>query len=332
MKFPLKMSDGAMVRTVEDLREHFDLATVLSYYENGRLIKWLENGYYDEEAEKVAALAPASGSLVEGLCDILGVDYSAHKTAQVDLDDIAKRNQHLEQLKQITADDAILAAVDRVAFSQDDLSELLNKGITEIYLYGKKFVIPEEFENNTYICLGDSEIEFNCEIMRLKKAAESGDLNAQMKLGNGYFEGTFKKFTQDPIAEAAKWYQMAAEQGCAEGQVKLGRCYLSGKGAKQSYQLAFEWFSKSAEQGDREAQYELGLCYQNGHGVRVVKKWAAELFAEAAEQGHAGAQYQLGMCYYYGNGVRESYRKAAEWLKKAAEQGHKEAQRYSNLW
>ena len=289
------------------------------------MAKWLENGYYDEEAEKVAALNSASGSLVEELCDILGVDHSVQKTTQVDLDDIAKRNQHLEQLKQITADDAILAAVDRVAFSQDDLSGLLQKGITEIYLYGRKFVIPEGFENNTYICLADSEIEFNCEI---KKAAESGDLKAQMKLGNGYSEGTFIKFTKDPIAEAAKWYQMAAEQGCAEGQVKLGRCYLSGKGVKKSYELAFEWFSKSAEQGHREAQYELGLCYQNGYGVRVVKKWAVEWFAKAAEQGHAGAQYQLGMCYYYGNGVRKSYRTAAEWLNKAAEQGHKEAQRY----
>lgn len=328
VKFPLKMADGATVRTVEDLREHFDLAAVLSYYENGRLAKWLENGYYDEEAEKVAALNSASGSLVEELCDILGVDHSVQKTTQVDLDDIAKRNQRLEQLKQITADDAILAAVDRVAFSQDDLSGLLQKGITEIYLYGRKFAIPEGFENNTYICLADSEIEFNCEIMRLKKAAESGDLKAQMKLGNGYSEGTFIKFTKDPIAEAAKWYQMAAEQGCAEGQVKLGRCYLSGKGVKKSYELAFEWFSKSAEQGHREAQYELGLCYQNGYGVRVVKKWAAEWFAKAAEQGHAGAQYQLGMCYYYGNGVRKSYRTAAEWLNKAAEQGHKEAQRY----
>ena len=47
VKFPLKMADGTMVRTLEDLREHFDLTTVLSYYDNGRLVKWLENGYYE---------------------------------------------------------------------------------------------------------------------------------------------------------------------------------------------------------------------------------------------------------------------------------------------
>ena len=81
VKFPLKMADGAMVRTIEDLREHFDLVTVLSYYDNGRLAKWLENGYYDEDAEKVAALNSASVSLVEELCDILGVDHSVQKTA-----------------------------------------------------------------------------------------------------------------------------------------------------------------------------------------------------------------------------------------------------------
>ena len=43
VKFPLIMSDGTPVRTIEELREHFDLEAVLGYYSNGRLIKWLED-------------------------------------------------------------------------------------------------------------------------------------------------------------------------------------------------------------------------------------------------------------------------------------------------
>lgn len=39
VKFPLKMQDGAMVKTLEDLQAHFDLTAVLSYYDSGRLVK-----------------------------------------------------------------------------------------------------------------------------------------------------------------------------------------------------------------------------------------------------------------------------------------------------
>ena len=37
IKFALKMADGAEVRTLDQLREHFDLASVLGYYSSGRL-------------------------------------------------------------------------------------------------------------------------------------------------------------------------------------------------------------------------------------------------------------------------------------------------------
>ena len=107
VKFPLKMSDGAMVRSIEELREPFDLTTVLSYYDNGRLVKWLENGYYDEEAGKVAALDSFSDSFKEELCAVLGVSYSENETEQVTLADVSDRNQRLERLKQYTANDSI---------------------------------------------------------------------------------------------------------------------------------------------------------------------------------------------------------------------------------
>jgi len=41
VKFPLKMPDGTAVRTIEELREHFDLRTVLDYYSSGWLKEWL---------------------------------------------------------------------------------------------------------------------------------------------------------------------------------------------------------------------------------------------------------------------------------------------------
>lgn len=146
VKFPLKMADGATVRTIKELQDHFDLATVLSYYKNDRLVKWLENGYYDEEARKVADLNSASPDFVEKICEILGVSCSVSERAQVDLDDISERNKRLERLKQYTVDDTILAAVDRVAFTQEDLDNLLLK-----YGFSTEFGTPYQFYITTCI-------------------------------------------------------------------------------------------------------------------------------------------------------------------------------------
>ena len=49
IKFALEMKDGAKVRTLEELQEHFDLKTIIGYFLDGKLQKWLEDRYYDGE-------------------------------------------------------------------------------------------------------------------------------------------------------------------------------------------------------------------------------------------------------------------------------------------
>ena len=75
VKIPLKMSDGAVVRTIEDLREHFDLEAVLGYYSSGRLAEWLEERYCEKEAAEVRNLATDAKNFNETLCAVLGVTY-----------------------------------------------------------------------------------------------------------------------------------------------------------------------------------------------------------------------------------------------------------------
>ena len=38
IRFPLKLAEGAEARTLDELREHFDLQAVLEYYKNGKLL------------------------------------------------------------------------------------------------------------------------------------------------------------------------------------------------------------------------------------------------------------------------------------------------------
>ena len=335
VKFPLKMADGAMVRTLEDLRDHFDLTTVLAYYDNGRLTKWLENGYYDEEAAAVAALHTDTADFTKKLCGILGVDYSENETASVDLGSIAKRNERLQRLKQYTADDTILAAVDRVAFSQEELVELLNQGATEIYLLGEQFTIPDGFEDVPYHCINNPVVRLE-KLERLEASAGQGDAGAQIELGQYYAE-------QNDLDTAIKWYTQAIEQGSAEGLAALIR--LDSKlaaGTELDDKLAamgkgpevVKWYTSAAEGGNVQAQVKLGGFYMAGWGgIALDRDEAVKWYTRAAEHGDAEARCKLGTYYY--NVAEECWKKkkakpyyqeAAKWFHLAANQGYAEAQ------
>ncbi|MCL1986453.1 MAG: hypothetical protein FWG64_00565 [Firmicutes bacterium] len=157
IKFPLKMADDKQVRTLEELRENFDLAAVLGYYDDGRLTEWLTDRYYENEAEQVKSLNPKSPNFKQQLCEVLGAAYSADET--MSLEEIAARNERLAKLKQFTAEDTILAAIDRVAFSQEELADLLDEDVKEIYLCGDKFSIPGSVRGVTYIGVNSPQVD-----------------------------------------------------------------------------------------------------------------------------------------------------------------------------
>ena len=56
IQFPLEMADEAKVRTLEELQEHYDVASVIKYYKDGRLQRWLKANYEDEIAENLQEL------------------------------------------------------------------------------------------------------------------------------------------------------------------------------------------------------------------------------------------------------------------------------------
>ena len=63
IRFPLKMKNGAEVHTLDELKENFDLESVLGYFTDGKLATWLADRYYDETAEAVSALSADSPEL-----------------------------------------------------------------------------------------------------------------------------------------------------------------------------------------------------------------------------------------------------------------------------
>ena len=73
IKFALTMADGCKARTLEDLREHFDLEKVTGYFLDGKLKEWLTDRYYDIEAEALQELDMKIADFPHSLCIALGV-------------------------------------------------------------------------------------------------------------------------------------------------------------------------------------------------------------------------------------------------------------------
>lgn len=147
IRFPLEMPDGEKVRDLDSLREHFDLETVLSYFNNGKLVTWLQDRYLLEEAEVISSLTPDVTDFQKQLCDILGVKYEK----SVDIEAVKLREERLTRLREFTDEKEYIDHIDQVAFDQDELFDLLDKDVKTIFLCGGKFMIPMAARGITYI-------------------------------------------------------------------------------------------------------------------------------------------------------------------------------------
>jgi len=152
----------------------------------------------------------------------------------------------------------------------------------------------------------------------IKKAAEQGDGEAQLKLADMYMigEGVTKNFL-----EGMKWIRLSAEQGFARAQYILGNSQHTIEGI-ENYAQATYWYKLAADQGDIEAQYNLGTFYMYGKdGVPQNFTEAFRLFSLAADQGDGRAQHALGIMFEEGYGVTTNYTEAAKWYTLSADQG-----------
>ena len=148
IRFPLKLADNAQVRTLDELREHFDLGAVVGYFKNGKLLTWLEDRYLEGEAEGVRALDEAAPDFQEKLCELFQVEYTGNT---VDLEAVARRQERLAKLRTVTDEQEFIDHIDQVAFDQEDLADLLDEGTNTIYLCGEKFIIPASRKGICYV-------------------------------------------------------------------------------------------------------------------------------------------------------------------------------------
>lgn len=353
IRFPLQMN-GADVRTIEELRQNFDLESVLGYFANGKLVTWLKDRYYDDEAMAVEALSADDTDLNQKLMSILGISADT-EIEEIDMEVIQRRNEKLMLLRQITDDKEIIDNVDSVAFNQDDLYSLYDEGIKKIYLVQGKFEVPFKIRNVVYFGIANPTVI-------IRKSKEDNIYNTDITFHDvlvtyenkdvtSLFSGEVKKNEEHnkeenpeslyqmalnyekgengfikSLEKAAQCYLKAAELGHVESQKKVGWCYQNGNGVNQSWEQALKWYIKASDNGNAWASAQLGWMYFVGKGCKLDRDKAFEYYMKGAEGGNAYAQMEVGDCYIYGNGVNRNERLGKEWLLKAANSNYLPAQ------
>lgn len=149
IRFSLEMENGTEVRELDELKENFSLERILYYIDNGRLFTWLRDRYHDDVAEQIQELDKDNPDYNKKLCEIFEVEYD--ESAAEDMEKAAERARKLGLLREYFDDGSYASKIDSMAFEQDDLYDLLDDGITEIYLCGERFSVPLGKKGISYI-------------------------------------------------------------------------------------------------------------------------------------------------------------------------------------
>lgn len=350
IRFPLKMN-GADVRTIEELKENFDLESVLGYFANGKLVTWLKDRYYDNEAMAVEALNVDDKDLNQKLMSILGVSIDS-EIEEIDMEAIQRRNEKLMLLRQITDDKEIIDNVDCVAFNQDDLLDILDEGTEKIYLCQGEFDVPLTVKNIMYIGVNNPII-----LLRAYDNVNFGSLN--IKFVNACFGWDISSTTnKDRLYQAEKLMEQSkfdnaisilevlTEEKNPRAYSILAliyeKVYVSTQNKDKAQKLrnqsaeignVFDWIETNKEfseykrllrkmvnKGDKTAMGYLGFLYSIENDIDNAFKYL-ELGAVKNDIISCGALYYLYMDNFVGGKIPEKYvdtKKALVYGKKAA--------------
>lgn len=366
--FPLKMKNGAEVRTLDELKENFDLESVLGYFADGRLTTWLAVRHYDDKVATVSALSMDTTDLNAKLCEILEVEYQSEEDS-TDLKSIQRRNEKLRILSTFTGDKEIISNIDIVAMNQNEFFDILDRNPERVFLFGEKFNIPFNKKNVCYIGV-------NNPLVILEKEKLVYEYNkADIIFKNVRFDEQATKYLSKGEAlyinnnfdEAIPYIEIESENNDPRALYMLAMAYKNGSGVEADLNKCYELlncanglgeplsmmnyayhcckydfekreiFSEYAEKlkdladsGDILAKFEYGdyLCNYSYDN----KESGVSYIKEAAVLGFVPAKFSLGNLYYKGLGVDFNKDKAYEWYEKAALQGYAPAQHRLGEW
>ncbi|CAN7550229.1 peptidoglycan-binding protein [Pararhizobium sp. LjRoot235] len=160
------------------------------------------------------------------------------------------------------------------------------------------------------------------ESQALAEAARKGDPLALFEVGAVYTEGRGVKID---LAEAAKWYQRAADAGVVPAEYRLASLYEKGTGVARDLNKARALYLQAAEKGNASAMHNLAVMLASGDEGAPDFAGAGKWFAMAADRGIRDSQFNLAILYARGNGVKQDLEESYKWFAVAARDGDADA-------
>lgn len=156
----------------------------------------------------------------------------------------------------------------------------------------------------------------------LAEAARKGDPLALFEIGAVYTEG---RGIKADLAQAAKWYQRAADAGVTPAQYRLASLYEKGTGVGRDLTKARALYLQAAEKGNASAMHNLAVMLASGGGAAPDFAGAGKWFSMAADRGIRDSQFNLAILYARGNGVSQDLEESYKWFSIAARDGDADA-------
>src|SRR5262249_37281356 len=102
-------------------------------------------------------------------------------------------------------------------------------------------------------------------------------------------------------AKAAGYFHRAAERGDLQAQVLLGALYIDGRGVEKSFDDGLRWIEQAAAANYALAKYVLAFIYAEGFGTPPnVLEAASRLFGPRIERSELQALSSIGAFYQRG--------------------------------
>jgi hypothetical protein len=158
IKFPIILSNGFQVRTLEELKEHFEVETIVEYFLDGRLRTWLEQRLYTKELQLLQCVTDHNDSLPMEIFKIFGMNY---EESTFNHRDYVEKRAKIEMINRYTSDQEILDNYEYVVTSQCELDILLQKMKDDsrtVYLLndtGELFNVSDTISNIRYVGIND---------------------------------------------------------------------------------------------------------------------------------------------------------------------------------
>jgi len=156
----------------------------------------------------------------------------------------------------------------------------------------------------------------------LAEAARKGDPLAMFEIGAVYTEG---RGIKADLAQAAKWYQRAADAGVTPAEYRLASLYEKGTGVSRDLAKARTLYLQAAEKGNASAMHNLAVMLASGGDTTPDFAGAGKWFSMAADRGIRDSQFNLAILYARGNGVTQDLEESYKWFSVAARDGDTDA-------